>query len=156
MYAVWADRSNYGEWFSLITQSVHHVGDDALAGAPGQAGAINANGTSARFNTPLGIAADAAILSAIVFGACLGFLRHNLYPARIFMGDSGSLLLGFSLAALALGADYTLVNPLGVYAPLLILAVPMYDTFYVMAVRMKQGKSPFLGSRDHFDSFAHA
>src|SRR5437588_5526233 len=41
---------------------------------------------------------DAAILSAIVFGACIGFLRHNFYPARIFMGDSGALLLGFVLA----------------------------------------------------------
>ena len=40
----------------------------------------------------------AAILTAIVFGACLGFLRHNFYPARIFMGDSGALLLGFTLA----------------------------------------------------------
>ena len=66
------------------------------------------------------------------------------------MGDSGSMLFGFSLAALALGTDYTRVNPLGVYDPLLILAVPMYDTFYVMAVRMIRGRSPFLGSRDHF------
>src|SRR5437879_5341223 len=45
---------------------------------------------------------DAAIMSAIVFGACVGFLRHNFYPARIFMGDSGALLLGFVLAALSL------------------------------------------------------
>ena len=45
---------------------------------------------------------QAAILSAIVLGAALGFLRHNLYPARIFMGDSGALLLGFVLAAVPL------------------------------------------------------
>src|SRR5207248_3625725 len=44
---------------------------------------------------------DAAIMSAIVFGACIGFLRHNFYPARIFMGDCGALLLGFVLAALS-------------------------------------------------------
>ncbi len=44
---------------------------------------------------------DAAILSAIVFGACLGFLRHNFYPARIFMGDSGAMLLGFTLASVS-------------------------------------------------------
>ena len=43
---------------------------------------------------------EPAILAAIVFGACLGFLRHNFYPARIFMGDSGALLLGFILGAL--------------------------------------------------------
>ena len=41
------------------------------------------------------------MLAAIVFGACLGFLRHNFYPARIFMGDSGALLLGFMLAAIS-------------------------------------------------------
>ena len=44
---------------------------------------------------------DAAVLSAIIFGACVGFLRHNFYPARIFMGDSGALLLGFVLAAVS-------------------------------------------------------
>jgi len=89
--------------------------------------------------------------AAALLGAASGFLPWNFSKKRrIFMGDSGSLLLGFSLAALALGTDFTMVNPLGVYAPLLILAVPMYDTFYVMAVRMAKGKSPFLGSRDHF------
>lgn len=89
--------------------------------------------------------------AAALLGSALGFLPWNFSKKRkIFMGDSGSLLLGFTLAALALGTDFTLVNPLGVYAPLLILAVPMFDTFYVMAVRMMKGKSPFLGSRDHF------
>ena len=47
---------------------------------------------------------DAAILSAIVFGACVGFLRHNFYPARIIMGDSGALLLGYVLATVAVPA----------------------------------------------------
>src|SRR5439155_1068525 len=45
--------------------------------------------------------ANAAILTAILFGGCLGFLRHNFYPARIFMGDSGALLLGFTLATVS-------------------------------------------------------
>jgi len=89
--------------------------------------------------------------AASLAGAALGFLPWNLSRRRkIFMGDSGSLLLGFTLAALALGTDYTKVNPLGVYAPLFILAVPMFDTLYVMAIRMMKGQSPFLGSKDHF------
>ena len=89
--------------------------------------------------------------AAALLGAALGFLPWNFSSRyKIFMGDSGSLLLGFVLSALALGADYTRVNPLGVYAPLLILAVPMYDTFYVMIVRLFKGISPFLGSKDHF------
>ena len=89
--------------------------------------------------------------AAALAGAALGFLPWNLSRKRkIFMGDSGSLLLGFTLAGLALGTDYTKVNPLGVYAPLFILAVPMFDTFYVMVIRMMKGQSPFMGSRDHF------
>lgn len=89
--------------------------------------------------------------AAALAGAALGFLPWNLSRRRkIFMGDSGSLLLGFTLAGLSLGTDYTKVNPLGVYAPLFILAVPIFDTLYVMAIRMMKGHSPFMGSKDHF------
>ena len=66
------------------------------------------------------------------------------------MGDSGSMTLGFVLSAVALGIDYSQVNPLGVYAPLFILMIPMYDTFFVMFLRLRKGQSPFLGSKDHF------
>jgi len=89
--------------------------------------------------------------SAAILGAALGFLPWNMSSgSKIFMGDSGSLVLGFVLSAVALGTDYTQVNPLGVYAPLFILLVPMYDTLFVSALRMLRGHSPFLGSKDHF------
>ncbi len=89
--------------------------------------------------------------AAALLGACLGFLPWNLSSGyKIFMGDSGSLSVGFVLSALAMGTRYSEVNPLGVYAPLLILAVPIYDTLFVMYLRMKRGMSPFMGSRDHF------
>ncbi|MBI3549019.1 MAG: undecaprenyl/decaprenyl-phosphate alpha-N-acetylglucosaminyl 1-phosphate transferase [Elusimicrobia bacterium] len=89
--------------------------------------------------------------AAALLGSTLGFLPWNFSKNhKIFMGDSGSLFLGFELSALALGTSYTRLNPLGVYAPLFILLVPMFDTFFVMAVRMIHGRSPFLGSRDHF------
>lgn len=89
--------------------------------------------------------------SAALLGAALGFLPWNLSERRkIFMGDSGSLCLGFVLAAVSLGTEYSQVNPSGVYAPLFILLVPIYDTLFVMVVRMLQGRSPFLGSKDHF------
>ena len=89
--------------------------------------------------------------AAALAGAALGFLPWNLSKSRkIFMGDCGSLLLGYVLAALALGAGYSPVNPLGVYAPLFILLVPMYDTLYVMVIRIMKGISPFKGSKDHF------
>jgi UDP-GlcNAc:undecaprenyl-phosphate GlcNAc-1-phosphate transferase len=66
------------------------------------------------------------------------------------MGDCGSLTLGFLLAGLSLGAHYSSVNNVGVFAPLLILFVPVFDTFFVSILRMSEGKSPFLGSKDHF------
>lgn len=89
--------------------------------------------------------------SAALAGAALGFLPYNLSKKyKIFMGDSGSLLCGFVLALVAMGTRYSDVNPLGVYAPLFILAVPIYDTIFVSVMRLRRGHSPFLGSHDHF------
>lgn len=89
--------------------------------------------------------------AAALAGAALGFLPWNFSKKRkIFMGDAGSMLLGFLLSGLALGTRYSDVNNIGVFAPLLILLVPMYDTFFVMYLRLRKGQSPFLGSKDHF------
>ncbi|MDD5259624.1 MAG: MraY family glycosyltransferase [bacterium] len=88
--------------------------------------------------------------AAALAGAVLGFLRYNFPPARIFMGDSGSLVLGFVLAVLSIGTSYTKVNNIALYAPILILGIPIYDTFLVMILRFKQGKNIFHGSLDHF------
>lgn len=89
--------------------------------------------------------------SGALAGAALGFIPWNVSSkSKIFMGDSGSLFIGFILAAVSLGTRYSDINDLGVFAPLFILLVPMYDTFFVMYLRMRKGKSPFLGSRDHF------
>jgi UDP-GlcNAc:undecaprenyl-phosphate/decaprenyl-phosphate GlcNAc-1-phosphate transferase len=83
---------------------------------------------------------EAAVLSAIVAGACLGFLRHNFYPARIFMGDSGSLLLGFTLAAVAVQGALKTAATVALFFPLLILAIPIIDTSFVVAKRLKYGR----------------
>lgn len=89
--------------------------------------------------------------SAALAGAAIGFIPWNLSKKRkIFMGDSGSLLIGFLLAGISLGARYSDVNDAGVFAPLLILFVPAFDTLFVSLLRLNQGKSPFLGSKDHF------
>ncbi|MBU4310791.1 undecaprenyl/decaprenyl-phosphate alpha-N-acetylglucosaminyl 1-phosphate transferase [bacterium] len=83
-------------------------------------------------------------------GACLGFLRHNLFPAKIYMGDAGSLFLGFTMAAIAIGTSYTAVNRIALFAPILILGIPIYDTFLVTALRTKKGRSILRASNDHF------
>jgi UDP-GlcNAc:undecaprenyl-phosphate GlcNAc-1-phosphate transferase len=92
---------------------------------------------------------DAAILSAIVFGACVGFLRHNFYPARIFMGDSGALLLGFVLAAVSVQGLLKTAATVALFFPLLVLAVPIVDTTFVVARRLKHRESPFEGDQAH-------
>lgn len=89
--------------------------------------------------------------AAALLGSALGFIPYNLSKKRkIFMGDSGSLFLGFVLAALAMGSRYDKASPLGVYAPLFILAIPIYDTFFVAIIRMSRRMSPFMGSKDHY------
>jgi UDP-GlcNAc:undecaprenyl-phosphate/decaprenyl-phosphate GlcNAc-1-phosphate transferase len=92
---------------------------------------------------------DAAVMSAIVFGACIGFLRHNFYPARIFMGDSGALLLGFVLAAVSVQGLLKTAATVALFFPLLVLAVPIVDTTFVVARRLKHGEKVFEGDQAH-------
>jgi UDP-GlcNAc:undecaprenyl-phosphate GlcNAc-1-phosphate transferase len=92
---------------------------------------------------------NAAILSAIVLGACLGFLRHNLYPARIFMGDSGALLLGFVLATIPLQGLLKTASVVTLFFPLLVLAVPILDTSFVVARRLKYRQPVYAADRTH-------
>ena len=89
---------------------------------------------------------DPAILSAIIAGACIGFLRHNFFPARIFMGDSGALVLGFLLAAVSVQGLLKTASTVVLFLPLLVLAVPILDTSFVVARRLKHGQ-PVSASR---------
>jgi UDP-GlcNAc:undecaprenyl-phosphate GlcNAc-1-phosphate transferase len=119
-----------------------------------------------------GLAAGVAICSAFVFflnalalgeiflclilaafvGAVAGFLRQNLHPARIFMGDSGALFIGFTLSSLTILEHY--VSPASsslfpVLMPPLVLAVPLIDTFSVVGIRLWEGRPIYLGDRCH-------
>jgi UDP-GlcNAc:undecaprenyl-phosphate GlcNAc-1-phosphate transferase len=91
-----------------------------------------------------------AVLAATLAGALLGFLRFNFDPARIYLGDTGSLFIGLNLGALGMIGAYTDRNPLGVLVPVVVLAVPIFDTLLVMYIRRRRGVSMFLGSPDHF------
>ncbi|MCL2485759.1 MAG: undecaprenyl/decaprenyl-phosphate alpha-N-acetylglucosaminyl 1-phosphate transferase, partial [Endomicrobia bacterium] len=89
--------------------------------------------------------------AAALAGALLGFIPYNLSKSKkIFMGDTGSLFIGFILASLAMGTSYTRMNEIGLFAPLLILAIPIYETFLVSLFRISKGKSPLMGSKDHY------
>ena len=92
---------------------------------------------------------NAAILTGAVLGGCLGFLRHNFYPARIFMGDSGALLLGFTLAAVSVQGLSKTAALTALVLPLLALAVPLIDTSFVVAKRIKHGRPVYVADRTH-------
>jgi UDP-GlcNAc:undecaprenyl-phosphate GlcNAc-1-phosphate transferase len=92
---------------------------------------------------------------ALLFiGTLLGFLVFNFPPAKIFMGDAGSLPLGFILAVISLRTTYYHQAASGAWYPVLIpiisMAVPLYDFVTVTALRLSQGKSPFVGDTQHF------
>jgi len=93
-------------------------------------------------------------LLLVVAGALVGFLWHNRPPARIFMGDSGSYLVGFLVAVATLLATYAgyqeQARPHAVLAPLCVLAVPLYDMTTVLWIRIREGRSPFEGDKSHF------
>jgi UDP-GlcNAc:undecaprenyl-phosphate GlcNAc-1-phosphate transferase len=99
------------------------------------------SGINGRFND--------ALTSAALAGSVLGFLWYNRPPARVFMGDAGSLFIGFLMASLAIGQGYSMKTEIGVIAPVLILGFPVFETLFVMTVRWQQGKHPLRGSPDH-------
>ncbi len=92
-----------------------------------------------------------AIAIATFTGATLGFLIYNFQPAKIFMGDSGSLLLGCFLAGAALFAAPGAASQLAPIAsvPLLILLIPIFDTAFVIVTRWMSGRPAMVGGRDH-------
>jgi len=93
---------------------------------------------------------EIAVVSFAMAGAALGFLKHNFPRAHIFMGDTGSLVVGFVLASTAiLGSWNTRFLTTSLAMPIVILAYPIFDTTLVAIMRLKEGRSVFQGGRDH-------
>jgi len=93
-------------------------------------------------------------MALIFVGSLLGFLVFNFPPAKIFMGDCGSLVIGFFVALITLKTTYYQEAKSGeiyaVFMPLIVMAVPLYDFVSVTIIRLLQGKSPFVGDTQHF------
>jgi UDP-GlcNAc:undecaprenyl-phosphate GlcNAc-1-phosphate transferase len=92
----------------------------------------------------------AAVLAAITAGGALGFLLHNFPPASVFMGDSGSNLLGYLLGVVTVIGSLKTNAVVALVAPLFILAVPFLDTGFVVAKRLKYRRAPWLADANHF------
>ena len=142
--------ANYGLtfiWFAIITNAVNFLDnmDGLCAGVAGVASAFIV--VLASLSGQLLIAP----MAAAIFGACLGFLRYNFKPARIFMGDAGSLFLGFLLAVMAMQLRFPNNSKFVTWmVPLFILGVPLFDLSLVIVSRLRRGVNPLTtAGKDH-------
>ena len=133
-------------WIALLANLVNLIdGMDALAAGIVAIAAFSFAVLAASFGRT-----SAAVLAAIVCGATLAFLPHNYHPARIIMGDSGALALGFLLAGLAVQGVMKTAATIALAAPLLVLAVPILDTSFVVLKRIKYRRPPWRADHNHF------
>jgi UDP-N-acetylmuramyl pentapeptide phosphotransferase/UDP-N-acetylglucosamine-1-phosphate transferase len=132
-------------WLVGITNAINWLdGLDGLAAGVSGIAAIGLLSVSFSLAQPA-----AGLLAAALAGACLGFLRHNFNPARIFMGDGGSYFLGFALAAISIVGPAKGLTGVSLLLPLLILSLPLADMSAVIMGRLSEGRSPFYPDRRH-------
>jgi UDP-GlcNAc:undecaprenyl-phosphate/decaprenyl-phosphate GlcNAc-1-phosphate transferase len=133
-------------WFTALVNIINFI--DGMDGLAAGVSAIGAT-TFAVLAASLG-RVDPAILAASLAGACAAFLVFNFHPARIFMGDSGSMFLGFVLAGVAINGVMKSAAAVAVFGPLLILLVPILDTSFVVLKRLKHGRPVYGADKSHF------
>ena len=133
-------------WIVAIANIVNFIdGMDGLAAGFCAIAAI----TFAILAASLGHANTAAV-AAVVAGAAIGFLRYNFHPATIIMGDSGSLMLGYLLATLAIEGVLKTAAAVSLVFPLVVLALPILDTSFVILKRLKYRQPIYQADRWHF------
>jgi UDP-GlcNAc:undecaprenyl-phosphate GlcNAc-1-phosphate transferase len=132
-------------WILLITNAFNLI--DGLDGLAAGSACFS---TLVVFVTSLFVPnATVTLLAIVLAGVTLGFLRFNFYPASIFMGDSGSMFIGFMLAALALAGSEKAPTMLAVAIPVIAFGFPIMDVALAVSRRLVSGKHLFAGDRDH-------
>lgn len=135
-------------WLAGITNAINWI--DGLDGLAAGVGGIAAVGlTVVTFYVNDQVALAPTLLAVALAGTCLGFLRHNLNPAQIFMGDGGSYFLGFALASISIIGPAKEFTGVSLLLPLMILFLPLADMSAVMMGRLQAGCSPFYPDRRH-------
>jgi UDP-GlcNAc:undecaprenyl-phosphate GlcNAc-1-phosphate transferase len=132
-------------WIVALMNSFNFI--DGMDGLAAGVGAITAS-TFAILALSLN-RGGAALLAAALAGACLGFLRHNFHPARVFMGDAGSLTIGYLLAVIAIQGVLKTAAAVALLFPTLVLLVPIFDTSFVLLHRIKYGRAPWSADANH-------
>ncbi|MFC4770020.1 MraY family glycosyltransferase [Effusibacillus consociatus] len=141
-------------WLSVIATILWVVGItnmfNYLDGVDGLAGGIAAiSSTSLLFISLLKGQAVSAMFAVTLIAITLAFLRHNFHPAQIFMGDSGSNFLGFTLAAIAVQGAFKAYTLVSLAVPVLALGVPIFDFFYVTLKRIKEKRPIYKPDKEH-------
>ena len=132
-------------WVLLITNGFNLIdGLDGLSAGSALFSTIIIFAVSVFTHTPL-----VSLLSIVLAGVILGFLRYNFYPASIFLGDSGSLFIGFLLSALALAGSEKATTVVAVAIPVVSFGLPLLDVFLSVFRRYMNNKPLFLGDDDH-------
>lgn len=133
-------------WVIGITNAFNHL--DIMDGlAAGTSAMISLTFFSVSF---LNKDVNNAILSLVLFAVCLSYFLYNFPPAKIYMGNAGSHFLGFVFAAVAIAISYAPPErKIALASPLLILGLPIFDTIFLILVRVRKGRLPFRKSNDH-------
>jgi len=132
-------------WIIGVTNAVNLI--DGLDGLAASISAVAATALAV-LGSAMG-QIELASVAAVLAGTSLGFLVYNAKPARIFMGDCGSLFLGYMLAVAALGVQSTGEPVVGTLVPIVVLAIPIFDTTFVTVTRILEGRSVTKGGNDH-------
>ena len=133
-------------WIVIITNSVNLIdGLDGLA-----AGVSSISGLTMLIIALLVADRNVALLLAALVGACIGFLPFNFNPAKIFMGDTGALLLGYVLSTASILGLFKFYAVVSFAVPFLVLAVPIFDTLFAIFRRLCKGQNPLKPDRGHF------
>ena len=132
-------------WVIGITNTLNFIdGLDGLA-----AGVASISAMSLLFVASINGFIGVAIMSAILAGATFGFLPYNFNPAKIFMGDTGSLLLGYMLSVIAIKGVMKSVAAIGIAVPILVLGIPIFDTTFAIFRRLMNKRPPWKADKGH-------
>lgn len=143
----WLDACLTMLWLVAVANAVNWI--DGLDGLAGGVSAIMAGTLALLALGKQPVAAGEAIAALALLGGITGFLRLNLPPARIYMGDGGAMLIGYLVAALSVSGVMKSATAIAVGAPMLILALPIVNLTQVVVGRVVRGQSPMQADRTH-------
>ena len=147
----------YSQWVSILITMFWIVGCtnaiNLIDGLDGLAVGMSAISAGTLFVISLGVetaTANVSVLLLCVIGACVGFWPYNKHPAKIFMGDVGSQMLGFLLGTISIIGIFKMHALVTMLVPFMAMAVPLADTAYAFIRRIVKGQSPFHPDKGHF------